>query len=246
MPTKQITKQSSDAPRPKRPKRPAHSPQDPVRLASHMRVIPPYDGKPQIGHENILRVSAVAGTGTTRNPFHVVVTDGVHFWTLAPDDVVAVQSPATLAILAESSRVGWPVRFATDLGHDATVIESLLPREPFAWCLREDGTHIGRVVDKSLHTSSRSQLTMRMVADAFGADSCRCYVWDGSTLHTEDSAEHADRRLGELAERRFSVRTQRASSLSPATVATRKGADAVAIEWEMRYGEPFVTLDTWE
>lgn len=175
-----------------------------------------------------------------------MVTDGVHFWTLATDEVVAVQSPATLAILAESSRVGWPVRFATDLGHDATVIESLLPREPFAWSLREDGTHIGRVVDKSLRTSTRSQLTMRMVADTFGSEACRCYVWDGSVLHPAQSAEAADIRLREIGERRFLVKTQRHSSLTPATQATRREADAVAIEWEIRYGEPFITVDAWE
>jgi hypothetical protein len=38
----------------------------------------------------VLSVSHLTGKGSTRNPWHVVVTDGEHFWHLEPDDVVRV------------------------------------------------------------------------------------------------------------------------------------------------------------
>ena len=153
-----------------------------------------------------------------------------------------VTEPAALiAIRAESDRIGWPVHFATDLGHDANVIATMLPHEPFTWCLRSDGTHMGRAID----TRRAGQLTMRAVAEAFTAGRCHFYVWDGRGLQPMHSAERADERLAELVAERFEVRTRRTSSLVPAKMPDRGQADALAVEWERRYGEAFVTVDTW-
>lgn len=52
-------------------------------------VIPAYDGKPWVLSDTALTVSSVTGTGSTRNPYRVVVTDGAHFWHLEPDDLQA-------------------------------------------------------------------------------------------------------------------------------------------------------------
>lgn len=73
-------------------KRPAFRKHDRVTLAPHKRVIPPYDGKPFVLRDTVLAVSHLTGTGSTRNPWHVVVTDGTHFWHLEPDDVTPVET----------------------------------------------------------------------------------------------------------------------------------------------------------
>jgi sulfite reductase alpha subunit-like flavoprotein len=76
-------------------KRPAFRKGDRVTLAWHKSVIPPYDGKPFVLRDTVLTVSHLTGTGSKRNPWHVVVTDGTHFWTLEPDDVVHVAEGST-------------------------------------------------------------------------------------------------------------------------------------------------------
>jgi hypothetical protein len=73
-------------------KRPALRKHDRVTLASHKSVIPPYDGKPFVLRDTVLTVSHLTGTGSKRNPWHVVVTDGTHFWHLEPDDVTPVET----------------------------------------------------------------------------------------------------------------------------------------------------------
>ena len=73
-------------------KRPTLRKNDRVTLAPHKRVIPPYDDKPYVLRDTVLTVSHLTGTGSTRNPWHVVVTDGTHFWHLEPDDVTPVET----------------------------------------------------------------------------------------------------------------------------------------------------------
>jgi len=73
-------------------KRPALRKHDRVTLASHKSVIPPYEGKPFVLRDTVLTVSHLTGTGSNRNPWHVVVTDGTHFWHLEPDDVTRVDT----------------------------------------------------------------------------------------------------------------------------------------------------------
>ena len=75
-------------------KRPALRKHDRVTLAEHKKVIPPYDGKPFVLRDTVLTVSHLTGTGSKRNPWHVVVTDGEHFWHLEPDDVTRVETAA--------------------------------------------------------------------------------------------------------------------------------------------------------
>ncbi|MES2156074.1 MAG: hypothetical protein V4510_13150 [bacterium] len=84
-------------------KRPWVRPGDLVLLAWHKKVIPPFDGKPFVGHEDVLRVASVSGTGSLKNPYRVVVTDGVHAWHLEPDDVRPAE-PAPVAAPEKSHR----------------------------------------------------------------------------------------------------------------------------------------------
>lgn len=162
-----------------------------------------------------------------------------------PTTQVAPEPAALTALRREASQIGWPIHFATDIEHDARAIGAMLPHEPFTWCLRADGTHIGRVVDAADHRAVQSRLTMRAVAEAFTAAACRFYVWDGHALHPEHSAAAADLRLAELATQRYEVRARRACSLVPHRVASRVEADRLAIDWERKYGEDFITVDTW-
>jgi hypothetical protein len=157
---------------------------------------------------------------------------------LAPSELAPM-----VALRTEAARVGWPTSFVTDLAHDALVVATMQPHEPFSWCLRSDGTHIGRAV---LPDERGRALTMRMVADAFGAPLCRFYVWDGVALQPCDTAEAADSRLAVLAGRRFMVKTRRSSSLVPAALSTALAASTLAANWGMHYGEDFVTVDTWQ
>ncbi len=75
-------------------KRPALRKQDRVTLSQIKRPIPAYEGKPFVGREDVLTVSHITGTGSKRNPWGVVVTDGTHFWHLEPDDVAPVEAGA--------------------------------------------------------------------------------------------------------------------------------------------------------
>lgn len=153
---------------------------------------------------------------------------------------------AITAIRHEATRIGWPLHFATDLAHDERAIAGMLPREPFAWCLRADGTHIARASEPKSGSSARIKpLTMVMVADSFEAERCRFYVWDGIGLASLATAELADERLAQLASERFEVNTRRRSSFMSAFFATQAEADACAVAWEQRYGEDMLVTDTW-
>ena len=76
-------------------KRPALRKHDRVTLSRIKSVIPAYGGKPFVGRDMVLTVSDLTGTGSKRNPWHVVVTDGTHFWHLEPDDVMRVEASST-------------------------------------------------------------------------------------------------------------------------------------------------------
>lgn len=72
-------------------KRPALRKNDRVTLSPIKRTIPPHEGKPWVLRDTVLTVSHLAGTGSKRSPWYVVVTDGEHFWSLEPDDVTRVE-----------------------------------------------------------------------------------------------------------------------------------------------------------
>ena len=84
-------------------KRPSFRKNDRVTLASHKNVIPPYDDlrggglKPYVLRDTVLTVSHLTGTGSKRTPWHVVVTDGTHFWHLEPDDIMPAETSAGAA-----------------------------------------------------------------------------------------------------------------------------------------------------
>jgi hypothetical protein len=75
-------------------KRPALRKNDRVTLSRIKSVIPAYGGKPFVGRDTILTVSHLTGTGSTRNPWMVVVTDGTHFWHLEAGDVMHAENEA--------------------------------------------------------------------------------------------------------------------------------------------------------
>ena len=77
-------------------RRPSFRKGDRVTISRIKSVIPPYDGKPFVLRDTVLTVSHLTGTGSKRNPWHVVVTDGTHFWTLEPGDVAPVEAHSTM------------------------------------------------------------------------------------------------------------------------------------------------------
>lgn len=79
-------------------KRPALNIRDSVTLSSIKSSIPAYDGKPAVLRDTVLAVSSITGTGSKRNPFHVVVADGSHFWHMEPGDVVKFDVLANVGI----------------------------------------------------------------------------------------------------------------------------------------------------
>lgn len=161
--------------------------------------------------------------------------------------------PAIVAIRAEAARVGWPTHFATGLAHDERAISGFLPREPFLWCLRADGTHIARAPEPKSGSSARVKpLTMKMVAETF-REGCRFYIWDGVGLgfmsggmSEQTTAADADERLAKLAAERYQVMPRRpGNSFVPAYFATQREANECAIAWEQRYGEDMRVIDLW-
>lgn len=153
------------------------------------------------------------------------------------------ESNAFAALQAQADVIGWPTSFESDLNHDRNLIAAMLPREPFAWCLRPDGTHMG-LADKA-SVSAPQRLTMVMVAEAFRGSEFRWFVWDGNSLQSVDSPGAADSRIDELAARRYLVSSRRKSTLVACGMADRASADRLAVDWERRYGEDFVVTDTW-
>ena len=74
--------------------RPTLRKNDRVMLSRIKGMIPAYDDlrggglKPPVLRDTVLTVSRLAGTGSARNPWRVVVTNGTHSWDLEPDDVM--------------------------------------------------------------------------------------------------------------------------------------------------------------
>lgn len=73
-------------------KRPTLRKQDLAKLSPTKRSIPAYGKKPFVGRDTELFFSHLTGTGSKRDPWGIVVTDGTHFWHLEPEDVVRVES----------------------------------------------------------------------------------------------------------------------------------------------------------
>jgi hypothetical protein len=69
-----------------REKKPSFQVGDEVVLASHVST----SYYPGVLRDTVLRVSAVCGTGTKRNPWTLRVTDGTNFWGNEPNDFVKV------------------------------------------------------------------------------------------------------------------------------------------------------------
>lgn len=90
--------------------------------------------------------------------------------------------PAYIAILEASKAMGWPKRFRSDLTtHDRGAIDRLPPGMPFAWGLRDRGTHLFRA-DCQDGSGHRSPDFPRFVEGAFGPLATCWFFWDGSRL----------------------------------------------------------------
>jgi len=128
--------------------------------------------------------------------FNAIEYDDSHFRECeACDGTGAVLDPwyrrHYLALASEAGAVGWPSSYREDLTvHDRRSCEERDPREPFAWILRECGTHIISVqpdpLDKAGNTGAG------LIRDCFGpgswGDRARYYTWDGSKLR--EVADH--------------------------------------------------------
>jgi hypothetical protein len=105
------------------------------------------------------------------------------------------------AMLAEARRTGWPERFRSDLvRHDRNRLWTMPDGQPFLWVLRECGTCLFAIradpIDGAGHMVWHAP---EFVADAFGPDKCRFYVWDGTGMRELANAEQAAELTRELA-----------------------------------------------
>lgn len=127
--------------------------------------------------------------------WHPVEYEGSHFRECdACDGTGAVldrwHRRAYLAISEEAGAVGWPKHFAEDLTvHDRRQLGTMDPSQPFAWILRESGTHIITLVEDG---RDRAYHAGKFIRDCFGpgswGDQARYYTWDGSRLR--EVADH--------------------------------------------------------
>lgn len=112
--------------------------------------------------------------------------------------------PAFPAMLAESQRTGLPLTFKNDLlVHDSGWLTTQAPSHPFVWVLRDSGTHIV-ALDWSQSESGRIRDAAHMlasIADSFGVDRCRFFLWDGAGLQPMASLEAAQERVRDYLER---------------------------------------------
>jgi hypothetical protein len=113
----------------------------------------------------------------------------------------AANRRAYRAMLAEAKRTGWPERFRSDLlKHDRNALWNLPDAQPFLWVLRECGTCLYAIgadpIDGAGHMVWHAPT---FVVDAFGADKCRFYVWDGTGLRALANAEQAAELTREIA-----------------------------------------------
>lgn len=88
-------------------------------------------------------------------------------------------SNAYQALVRVSNDIGWPVSFRTDLTkHDRGALKDWGDDQPFAWCLREDGTHLVHPDARyGVHQHKRSWDFARCIQETFRG--CRWFVWRG-------------------------------------------------------------------
>ena len=91
----------------------------------------------------------------------------------------AVALTAIDLIRAESSRIGWPVRFRTDLRHDERAIRSRADRDAagrsFGWAVGPDGTYFAWCLEPVGVAERHDHRFFRCVADTFPA--ARFYIF---------------------------------------------------------------------
>lgn len=106
--------------------------------------------------------------------------------------------PHYTALAAKADEVGWPLRFRTDLTkHDRELLKTKPADRAFMWILRDSGTglYYPGLIDGAGHRASDRA---RGQADAFGADRCKFFIWDGRALVEYLTADAADARMAEI------------------------------------------------
>lgn len=100
-----------------------------------------------------------------------------------------------MALAAEAARVGWPRSFVNDLFvHDYAFLRGRAVSDSFAWVLRPDGTHLIPTEHEDKRGRWPAPKIPALVAEAFGAESCRFYFWNGDRLESlPDAAACAER-----------------------------------------------------
>ena len=96
---------------------------------------------------------------------------------------------AYLALSQEAGAVGWPTHFREDLTvHDRHACEEWGPDQPFAWILRDHGTHMVAALDGPI--DSTGQTAWGHIRACFADDGRhRFYSWDGRRLRELPNAE---------------------------------------------------------
>jgi hypothetical protein len=101
-------------------------------------------------------------------------------------------SGAHAALVKAAAELGLPTRFASDLHtHDAAIL-ARRPNEAFAWVVGNYGTHLSFASNRDARTLLKCMQEAVQIGD--GAQAF-WFVWDGYSLHTCESADHAYDRL---------------------------------------------------
>lgn len=108
------------------------------------------------------------------------------------------------AIRAESTRIGWPVRFRTDLGHDERAIRARADRDAtgrtFGWAVGPDGTYFAWAVCPVGVSDRYGHRYFRDVADTFRDVAIRFYLFTPDRgLEPVATGDDLDERLQEIA-----------------------------------------------
>jgi hypothetical protein len=107
------------------------------------------------------------------------------------------------ALAREAMKVGWPLRFKTDLTtHDRAFLEKRDPSLPFAWVLAEAATYMAAFTPGPNGDTCATERFLRAVESL--REPARYYFWSGTELREVssvsalctllDEAEQADRR----------------------------------------------------
>lgn len=153
-------------------KRPAFKIDDRITLASYTPLIPAHGGRPFVGRDTVLRVIAIVGKGTLRDPrFLKVADDNGHSWTIPPDDVVPAENRVHMS--KGSFRVEQEIENASGPTGTWKVVGTFKTREEAVKDVRWRNGHGGNArlahLTKRAHAGKKTDKDLdREIADAVG------------------------------------------------------------------------------